>query len=249
MAGILANSASATMLAGDTSADNAVSGYLTAERITLSVSPTGSDYAWTLSAPSSSATARSALDDDDDDTPSFIPDVSGYYVVTVTVDSDIYILRISVAQTAVTDARDGIRLGAMGDAQFTAPATGRIIYESSDQSGLRTLSAADNLGGFGYPLLTPGALADATGDVPVTTGSLFVIPVVTAIRTYTLPTAGATSKDVVFLECRNSGAYATPIVNGGAGAGTLVAAPANGYGYKFAYDGTNWSHAETFKLS
>src|SRR5687767_894793 len=87
MAGIIATSSSHTMTSGETSANNSTSGYVVGEQITLSTNPTGSEYAWAIGIPTDSGASRSALSDDEDDSPTFISDVGGIYVVSVTVDS------------------------------------------------------------------------------------------------------------------------------------------------------------------
>ena len=46
MAGILANSATSTMASGDTAVDKIVSGYITNERIALSITPSGDSFAF-----------------------------------------------------------------------------------------------------------------------------------------------------------------------------------------------------------
>src|SRR4051812_7778318 len=99
------------MLSGATAADNAVSGYITNERITLSISPTGTDYVWGQAIPAGSAIARSGLTADDTATTTFIPDAAGEYVVTCTVDSTTtYVIRISVTRTAVSTSSEALRL-------------------------------------------------------------------------------------------------------------------------------------------
>ena len=137
MAGILANSASATMVAGDTAVDNNRSGYLTGEKITLTTNPTGSTYSWGLAAPSGSAAARSALNDDDAATVTFTPDVGGYYVVTCTVDgSTFYVLRLSVTAAVVGVTQEALRLQPKADSAVTAPSSGVALYYSTTQDAL-----------------------------------------------------------------------------------------------------------------
>ena len=77
MAGIKWASASLVMADGDTAADKSISGLVVGERATLSTTPTGTVYSWSLAIPSASATARSALDDDDAAGPKFTPDAAG----------------------------------------------------------------------------------------------------------------------------------------------------------------------------
>ena len=137
MAGILAVSASASMSAGDTSVDNARGGYVSNERITLTTNPTGTNYVWALGGPSNTNLARSALSAETGSTVSFTPDVSGYFVVTCTVDGvTTYILRISVESTAISQLVDAIRFSPKADASVPAPALGVTMYFSSDQDAL-----------------------------------------------------------------------------------------------------------------
>lgn len=144
MAGILANSASATMLSGDTSADNARSGYITSERVVLTTTPTGTDYVWAIAAPNSSSIARSALSAETGSSVTFTPDVAGYFTVTCTVDSTTtYVLRLSVTATAVSQLVECIRFSPKTNASIPTPAAGVIVFFSSD-SGV--LSKKDTTG-------------------------------------------------------------------------------------------------------
>lgn len=137
MAGILANSASATMLSGDTSADNARSGYITSERIVLTTNPTGTDYVWASSAPSNSSLARSALSAETGASVTFTPDVAGFYTITCTVDSvTSYVLRISVTATAVSQLVECIRFSPKTNASIPTPAAGVVVFFSSDDEVL-----------------------------------------------------------------------------------------------------------------
>lgn len=137
MAGILANSASETMVSGDTSADNARSGYIVSEQITLTVTPSGSTYAWSQSIPSASAPARSALSETDQASITFTPDVGGTYVVVCVVDSSTtYVLRLTVTNTAVLSLQEGIRFSPIADSQVPAPTLGRVLYFSSTQDAM-----------------------------------------------------------------------------------------------------------------
>ena len=143
MAGILANSVSATMVSGDTAADKSVTGYLRNERVTLGVTPTGSAYAWTLSAPAGSSAAKCALTDDDVAAPVFVPDVAGTYVITCTVDATTsYAMRLTVLNVAAADVIEAIRLTPRTDAQVTAPSVGVVLYYSSTQSSLAIKTSA-----------------------------------------------------------------------------------------------------------
>lgn len=134
MAGILCNSASKTMVSGDTSAEDVETGYLAGERITLATSPSGTNYVWGLSVPTTSAVRRSQLSSSTAAAPTFTPDVAGMYVVTCVVDgSTTYVCRLDVTSAAVPTTYDAIRLPPKTDASIQAPAAGAILYYSSDQ--------------------------------------------------------------------------------------------------------------------
>lgn len=134
MAGIIATSASKTMSAGETAADDAESGYITAENIALSVTPSGTTYSWNLSIPTASAPARSRLSADDEATSRFTPDVPGTYVVTCLVDGvTFYVLRLSVTSLSVSQLVEAIRFSPMPDLSVPTPAAGRIMYYSIEQ--------------------------------------------------------------------------------------------------------------------
>jgi hypothetical protein len=138
MAGILANSATKTMVGGDTAADQSVTGYISAETVTLSTSPapSGGTYSWGLARPSGS-TAKAALSDDSGPSVTFTPDVAGLYVVTVSVNSATdYVLTMSVTQVAQTTSYEAIRLSPKPDAAVPAPTVGVALYYSSTQDAL-----------------------------------------------------------------------------------------------------------------
>jgi hypothetical protein len=136
MAGILANAASKTMVAGDTAADKSVSGYITAESITLTTNPTGTTYSWGLSKPAGS-TARAALSDDDGASVNITPDVEGTYLVTCVVDgSTTYVIRIGCVNISVVSSLGALRFTPIANSQVPTPAAGRTVYFSSDSSAL-----------------------------------------------------------------------------------------------------------------
>jgi hypothetical protein len=134
MAGIVASSAT-TNNSGSTASDSSVSGYIAGERITLTTTPTGTSYAWTLSTPNGSE--RASLTADDEAAVSFVPDYEGYYVVTCTVSgSMVYVLRVAVSNIGAVNVVDAMRLVPLTDTQVPTPATGATLYYSSTQSAL-----------------------------------------------------------------------------------------------------------------
>lgn len=138
MAGIMASSATETMVSGDTAADNSHAGYIASEMTTLSVTPSGSSYSWGQSIPSGSATARSGLSSTTDASPTFTPDVAGEWVVTCLVDgTTTYVLRLSVTAIATTTMAEAFRLQPVADSAVSAPAGSILaLYNSSTQNGL-----------------------------------------------------------------------------------------------------------------
>lgn len=145
MAGILANAASQTMLSGDTTADNVVSGYVAGERVTLSVTPSGTDYAWSIAIPSSASASRSALSDDTAVSTTFTPNVGGTYTITCIVDSTTYVLRLTAQAAAVAEPVEAVRFSPRTDNSIPAPATGVSMYYSSDQDALCIKDAAGDV--------------------------------------------------------------------------------------------------------
>lgn len=137
MAGILANSISKTMTAGDTSVNNSVSGYVENEEVTLSTSPTGTTYQWELSLPSASTSARARLSSTTDATPTFVPDIEGEYFITCTVDATVYTFIATVLPVATSNSVQVVRLQSLDSASVPAPtaATAINLYKPSDHSG------------------------------------------------------------------------------------------------------------------
>ena len=135
MAGILANSASVTHTSS--TADDSNSGYLTSEKITLSVLPTATTHSWGLAAPSGSAAAKSALSSTTAASPTFTPDIGGYYVITCTADgSTFYVMRLSITTAAVGVTQEALRFQPKADSAVTAPSSGVALYYSTTQSSL-----------------------------------------------------------------------------------------------------------------
>jgi hypothetical protein len=142
MAGILANSASETMVAGDTAVDKTVSSYVRNERVALSVTPSGTTYRWTMVIPNGSSAGKTSLSDSTDAAPTFVPDIGGVYVITCVVDETTYVLRMTVVNTAQSEQTEAIRLTPRADAQITAPSAGAVLYYSTDEDALVTKDSA-----------------------------------------------------------------------------------------------------------
>lgn len=164
--GILANSASVVMTTS--AADDAVPGYLTAERIALTTNPTGGSYSWSMVGPEDSSLVRAALTMPTGPFSSFIPDVSGVYTIGCTVDlSTTYVLRVTVTQVATSTSTEALRLSPLRDEQVTAPALGLALYDSSSVGGpaYKTPDGAVHPLGVGGSGLVVGGLP-ADGYVP-----------------------------------------------------------------------------------
>lgn len=135
MAGILASSVTQTMVS--TSVDATQAGYLTGEQVALSTTPSGTSYAWSVARPSGSSAGRSALSSDTDASPTFTPDVAGYYVITCLVSGTTsYVLRIAVTSLAVQTPSQCLRLSPVTDAQVEAPAVGVALFCGSDHGNV-----------------------------------------------------------------------------------------------------------------
>lgn len=87
-------------------------------------------------------------------------------------------------------------------------------------------------------------LTDANATIYVTGSRWRVMPAATlsASRTITLGTTGAALNDQICITRLDATANTMPIVNGGAGAGTLVTLPASKVNFVVCqFDGTNWA--------
>lgn len=137
MAGITATSVTTSLVAGDTSTDKAISGFIVGEKITLGLTAAGTTRTWSLGVPNGSAVARSALSDDTGAAPYFTPDVAGYYVLTCIIDSvTTYILRIACATQASVDQAGSVRFAPLADETVPTPVQGVTLYYSSTQGAL-----------------------------------------------------------------------------------------------------------------
>lgn len=134
MAGIMANSSSVTMVAGDTAVDKIIGGFVDDEQITLTTSPAGTVYAWTISWPSG-ASSRSGLSEDDAASVTFTPEREGEYFVQCVVDGTSYSIRMTVIALAIVNSTQTTRYFPTTDASVPTPLSGGTDYWSSDQSG------------------------------------------------------------------------------------------------------------------
>lgn len=163
MAGIMANSASQTMVSGDTSADNAFAGYVVREAIALSVTPSGTTYQWSLSKPAG-ATSRSDLTSDDEATSSFTPDTAGDWLVALIVDgATTYVLRVSVTAVAVSFTYEALRFSPKTAASVPTPSVGSATFHESASGLLSRKNAAGVTRSLEPRAFTPTGTADPTG--------------------------------------------------------------------------------------
>jgi len=136
MSGILANSSTATMVDADTTPDNARSGYVTADQITLGVTGTPVSTVWSMAKPSAE-TAACELSSSTDPNPTFTATVDGYFTVVCVVDgTTTYVLRMAVARVGVVSTLTAVRMLPILNASVPTPATGRTLFSSSDLNDL-----------------------------------------------------------------------------------------------------------------
>lgn len=254
MAGILAASATKTMASGNTSANGSVSGYIVGEQVTLTTTPTGTNYAWAISIPSGSAAARSALSASTGASVTFTPDYGGLFVISCTVDSTTtYTLVISVAATVASTAVEAIRYQALSDATVSTPVANAVaVYVSTTTYGL----VQKDTNGQIVPLLagTVGAaLTDADATINVGDGVNRVVPpaTLTANHTITLGVSGVLPAHILKVFRLDTSAHTLTFVDGGTSALTLLTLPASeAHMVEFYYDsiGTSWLLAKRKKL-
>lgn len=136
MAGIKANSASFTMVDGDTAVDKSVSGRITGEQIVLTTTGSPATFSWAIAKPAGS-TVRADLSDDDGSSVTFSPDVEGTYLITCVVDgSTTYNIRIGCVNISVVGSIGALRFTPIANSQVPTPAAGVTIYYSSDSASL-----------------------------------------------------------------------------------------------------------------
>jgi hypothetical protein len=140
MAGILANSASVTMVSG--TPDGINGGYVANETITLSTEPTGTAYEWSLAKPQGS-TARANLSATTGTGITFTPDTRGVWTISCIVDGvTVYILRVGVEAVAITTHGDASHYIPIANASVPTPALGATLFFSRD-SGVMSFKLAD----------------------------------------------------------------------------------------------------------
>jgi hypothetical protein len=202
MAGILANSASRTMVSGDTSVDNTRAGYIVNEQITLSAVPTGTTYSWSLSKPSG-ATSRSDLSDATVASPVFVPDYAGTWTVTCIVDNTTYVLRLTATAVAITSVANAHRFSPVTNNSVPAPATGLTLFCSSDASN--QLRAKNTSG----TVLSLDAASSRTGTFLLAAGAATITDTSVTSATVIIPSCTTASNQGALRFTFNTGVGVT----------------------------------------
>jgi len=169
MAGILANSASVSMVSGDTAASKNMFGYAKTEAITLGVTPAGTSWVWAMVPPSASLARTARLSSTTVAAPTFTPDVDGTYVITCMVDGTTsYTIHCVVVNetTAVQvphvtwtpKAPADVVAPAGGLRQFYNSATSLMAFKDSDGNVTTAVIGTATAAPVG---ITPGATAAA----------------------------------------------------------------------------------------
>lgn len=143
MAGITAIASSKTHAASGV--DVTASGFIAGEGITLTASPTGTDYLWSIALPSGSSAARVGFAGETEASASFTPDVTGLYSASVTVDGTVYVLRMSVTAIAASSLVQLLRLSPIADEEAPTPTVGGGLYWSSTQGALALKDSAGDV--------------------------------------------------------------------------------------------------------
>lgn len=203
MSGILANSSTKTMVSGDTTPDNAVTGYVTQDEISLSVTGTPSSTVWALAKPAAE-TAACQLSSATDPNPKFTATAEGYFTVTCVVDgTTTYVIRIAVARVGAVSTLTAVRLVPILNASVPTPATGRTVFSSIDLADLAqklpdglTYPLAGGGGGTGsgaYP--TVAALKAITSTILASLDDGVSLAYVTPLRSWFVWEASSTVAD------------------------------------------------------
>ncbi len=136
MAGITAQSASKSLLSGETIPDNTTTNFLVKEQISLGISPSPQTVLWSISKPYLSNTTA-YISDNTSYNPVFTPDKDGIYTVSCLVDSTTtYVLRINVLNVSEVTRLSSLHLMPCSSAQIVPPNSGGVLFWSSDTDSL-----------------------------------------------------------------------------------------------------------------
>lgn len=122
----------------------------------------------------------------------------------------------------------------------------------ADATGIVWISSKGAAKAFFFARLATALLGNADATVLATTASEFTLPPATlsANRSVTLGTAGAVAGEVIRIVRLDKTAFTLAIINGGAGAGTLITLPVSaGRIADFVFDGTNWALSGVVRLA
>jgi len=181
MAGIRALSATVKMTEAETEATGLTkAGFARDEEVALSVTPAFTSYSWSMTRPTGSSAARSAMSSTSVATPSFRPDINGEFILTCTDGTTTYDLVVEVSTVAPAEVATHTRRSAMlpdqipitsgGGTEFLNAETGLMSVKYDDGSvqalegrSLRHGAAAPTSGvgsdGDTYLRLDPDTLA------------------------------------------------------------------------------------------
>lgn len=147
------------------SPDGNQAGFLTGEQIRLAVTPVGASVEWAVVKPTSSL-ASAELSDETAQSPTFTPDVGGFYVFTAIVDLvTVYVLRVGVSSVAQVTPYEAVRLIPMQDESVPTPVMGAALHESADGYGVAVKRSGPLLKHLEPIAYTPTGSADTFGSV------------------------------------------------------------------------------------
>ena len=228
------------MSSGDTSVNNTVSGYLVNEQVTLTTSPTGTNYQWTLSVPSNSNVVISALDSATAASPKFTPDVDG----------TTYTLMLTVLDASISNNVQIQRMQPIKDASVPTPSSSgaRLVYNSLERGMVVTKDSAGKVRPDGYVGSVGTNLTDADQTLTVAGGQLYWLldGTLTTTRTKTVGVSGASTRQAIIVVKLDDG-QTVNFVNDGPGAGSWASAGKAALG--FIVDGTDFSLEARIDLS
>jgi len=159
---------------------------------------------------------------------------NGVYQVGKVASTTAPLTRHPDADLALTNGgglRVSVRKGTISaNEEYALTTTGAIVI------GTTSIAFGRVSGGAAVATFTAGALTIQVGE-----GRFRYVDATAANSTLTLGTTGAKAGDTLDIARATAGAHTVAIVNGGAGAGTLMTMTASKVaGCRVAFDGTNW---------
>lgn len=144
---------------------------------------------------------------------------------------------VDIATKAKADI-EGLTAASLAD---TDPAN---VGAAADEGVADTASRSDHVHADPMRAVKGSDLTDASPTITISQGRWRVLPAATLStnRSITLGTSGAVAGDQIDLTRLDVSANTLAVVNGGAGAGTLITFAASKLGCgRFQFDGTNWA--------